>query len=70
MTITAYIFTGQGFDISQVYDYSKSTYYDEIAEYFYQIFNVSLPSYNKLEINDICRNEISAAILCLSSLEK
>ena len=70
MTITAYIFTGQGFDISQVYDYSKSTYYDEIAEYFYQIFKVSLPSYNKLEINDICRNEISAAILCLSSLEK
>jgi len=70
MTVSAHIFTGQGFNTSQIFNYSKSIYNAEISDYFLQVFNEPLPTFNKLKKNDMSRNEISAAILCISSLEK
>ena len=70
MTVSAHVFTGQGFNSSIIFNYSKSIYNTEISDYFLQVFNEPLPNFNKLKKNEISRNEISAAILCISSLEK
>lgn len=70
MTGSAHIFTGQGFDTAQISNYSKSSYFTEVADRFYQIFDKPLPSFADMKEPDIARNEISAAVLCISCLDK
>lgn len=70
MNLSAHIFTGQGFDSSKVPDYTRSRHYPAVASRFEAVFGRHLPKRDELFEADVRRNEISAAILCISGLDK
>jgi malonyl CoA-acyl carrier protein transacylase len=70
MSLSAHIFTGQGFDSSKVRDYARSRHHTAVASRFEAVFGRRLPRRDELSEADVRRNEISAAILCISGLDK
>jgi [acyl-carrier-protein] S-malonyltransferase len=65
----AHIFTGQGFNLDQVPDYSSSKFFKPVSIVFEELFKKKIPSRRALGKDLVSKNEISTAILLISSLE-